>query len=46
MNAILGYGKALSTIRIVGWAKKQRLLILIDNWFTHSFVDPFVAKIM
>lgn len=44
VNAMLVHDKAPSTVRIVRWDKWHKLLILIDNGSTHSFVDPKVAK--
>lgn len=44
INVLLGHNKAPSTIKSVGWAKKQKLLILINCGSTHSFVDPQMVK--
>lgn len=45
LNVIMGRSKALSTIKIIDWAKGQKVVVLLDSGSTHRFVDPQLARI-
>ncbi|PHT93965.1 hypothetical protein T459_01847 [Capsicum annuum] len=42
----VGLTSLASTIKILGYARKVPLIILIDSGSTHSFVSPQVVKIL
>ncbi|XP_075091979.1 uncharacterized protein LOC142172105 [Nicotiana tabacum] len=49
LNMVMGLSSAegaISTIKILGYAKKISLTILIDSGSTHSFIDPHVVKLL
>lgn len=43
LNAISG-SLSPRTIRLEGWVKNQRVVILIDSGSTHNFLDPSILK--
>lgn len=45
LNVIIGRRKAPAIIKIIGWVKGQKVVVLLDSGSIHSFVDPQLARI-